>query len=655
MISLPNLPPPHPDLGLGGRVQLGARTDGQISGKQTISGYDPCQLVPVVMRSADWSNPTLYQNYQSMQLTNNINRSMRSISLPHYLPLLLLSFFPAIISAQNVPPPVEWTKTIGGSRADLGTCIIQTADSGYLLAGTVESNDGDVHGMHFTPPSYMSDIYLTRLQANGDTLWTRTYGGIYIELFTRLRQTNDGGYIFTGSTASMDGDVSGLHGTPGYNHAVYGYTDDMWVVRVDALGNIIWQKCLGGTGEERGHDIVVNADGTFLIAGITNSMDGDVSGLHTAPGQQAKDMWVVKLSAAGAIMWQHCYGGTSYENNGGFFNYLGYLFASATPDGGYIFACTSYSSDGDVSVHYPSLDSIPNRDIWLVKIDSSGAILWERSLGGSRNDVPSKLLVLQNGYLLAGITQSVDGDVIGHYPGIGANDLVFWDAWVASLDLSGNILWSKCYGGSSMDEVRDMIQTDDGHVLLSGQTYSTDGDVGPRSAPNFMDAWLFKIDLDGNLLWSKTYGGSLDDDASAVIQTADGGYAFVGAARSPDGDVGGVHGTVPYLDIWVVKLGQDTLETADTSVHVASLSAAASFHIYPTYSRGTVNITSPEPINEVSVLLSDVLGRSYPVVTQAIQSGKIQVDLSQLPAAGCYFIHCITKGQRQVQKVFYQP
>lgn len=297
---------------------------------------------------------------------------------------------------------------------------------------------------------------------------------------------------------------------------------DMWVVKLSSTGNIEWQKCLGGTEADEANSIIQTIDGGYIVAGWTMSNDGDVTGNHSTEG----DMWVVKLSNSGDIEWQKCLGGSESE--------IAYSIIQ-TIDGGYIIAGRAESNDGDVFGNHGS-------DSWIVKISSSGIIEWQKCLGGSNDDVAHSIKqTSEGGYIVASHSYSNDGDVFGNH---GA-----YDIWIVKLSDTGNIEWQKCLGGTSEEYVSSISQTLDGGYILAGGTFSNNGDVSGNHGG--LDFWVVKLSNVGLIEWQKCYGGSDFERAESIIQTIDGGFIVGGYTFSHDGDIGFLYGAV---DFWIIKL-----------------------------------------------------------------------------------------------------
>lgn len=374
--------------------------------------------------------------------------------------------------------------------------------------------------------------------------WQKSLGGTLSEIAYSIQQTTDGGYIIAGIAGSNDGDVSG-------NHSAGTYAD-YWIVKMDVLGNIQWQKCLGGSGLDVAHFIQQTTDGGYIIAGYSNSHDGDVSGNHSI--YDWEDSWIIKLDASGNIQWKKCLGGSNQDEANSI---------QQTTDGGYIVAGWTISNDAEVSGNHG------RQDYWVVKLDASGNIQWQKCLGGSLDDVAWAVRQTSDGgYIVAGSSGSNDGNVSGSH---GSHDF-----WIVKLDAAGNIQWQKLTGGSDNDEAYSIQQTTDGGYIVAGRTDSDDGDVSGFHGTGYSDCWIMKLNAVGNVQWKKCLGGSYSDWASAVQQTTDGGYIVSGRTSSNDGDVSGQHNSNGPADSWIVKLdvsgniqGQKCLGGTNNDEHYA--------------------------------------------------------------------------------------
>ncbi|MBX2980580.1 MAG: T9SS type A sorting domain-containing protein [Flavobacteriales bacterium] len=293
---------------------------------------------------------------------------------------------------------------------------------------------------------------------------------------------------------------------------------------------IEWQHSYGGSMSDAAHSISPTSDGGYILAGYTDSNDGDVTGHHGL-----RDIWVVKLRSDGTLEWQRCFGGTWQEQN------IAVIFE--TLDGGYILGGTTSSFDGDVDCPDP-----PASRIWVAKIDPAGQLSWQRCLGGGGFDTFASIAFGPDGYVVCGHTSSNDGDAISNN---GSVDLL-----LVKLDLGGNTVWSRCYGGSRADVGRHVISTLDGNYLIAAQTQSNDGDIAGLNTYYVLPSpgitgWVVKVNDEGDILWQRCIGGFSNDYLFSVREASDGFIWAAGYTNSNDGDVNGNQGAG---DAWVVKL-----------------------------------------------------------------------------------------------------
>ncbi len=349
-----------------------------------------------------------------------------------------------------------WAKSYGGGSTETAYAVRQTLDGGYIVAGYTKSFGAGNR-----------DFWVLKLDANGNVQWQRAYGGGSYDWAQDIRQTSDGGYIVVGATFSFGAG-----------------NDDVWVLKLDANGNVQWQKTYGGGGGENGLAVQQTSDGGYVVVGRTYSFG-------------VNDVWVLKLDANGNVQWEKTFGGTSPD--------YGYAIQQTT-DGGYI--VTGYTRSFGAG----------RDDLLVVKLDTNGNVQWQKAYGGSDDD---------RGYA---IQQTIDGGYIvtGETLSFGAG---FSDAWVLKLDANGNVQWQKTYGGNGTDRLYAIQQTSDGGYIVSGWTNSF--------GAGWYDVWVMKLDANGNVQWEKTYGDNGWDEGNAIQQTADGGYIVAGSMSG---------------DLWVLKL-----------------------------------------------------------------------------------------------------
>jgi uncharacterized delta-60 repeat protein len=313
---------------------------------------------------------------------------------------------------------IQWAKTYGGTDWDRASSVQQTSDGGYIVAGITWS---------FGAGS--SDIFLIKTDANGNVQWAKTYGGTYWDEAYSVQQTSDGGYIVAGRTWSFG--AGGL---------------DIFLIKTDANGNVIWAKTYGGTDDDYAFSVQQTSDGGYIVAGTTWSF-----------GAGRYDIFLIKTDASGNIQWAKTYGGTDWD-----WSYS----VQQTSDGGYIVAgyTKSFGAGSD--------------DIFLIKTDANGNIIWAKTYGGTDFDYAySVQQTSDGGYIVAGTTWSFGAGI--------------YDIFLIKTDANGNIIWAKTYGGTGYDEAYSVQQTSDGGYIVAGYTKSFGAGWG--------DFFLIKTDANGNI------------------------------------------------------------------------------------------------------------------------------------------------------------
>jgi hypothetical protein len=501
--------------------------------------------------------------------------------------LLLLLF---AINCFAQAPTIEWQKNYGGTNTESIRSICPTSDNGYIVIGDTNSNDINVTGNHGN-----TDCWVVKIDQNGILQWQKTLGGSFTEQAASIKQTPDGGYILAATTYSHDGDVVSNHGTADY-----------WVVKLSSTGTIEWQKTLGGSVADQAKSIALTNDGGYIVAGLSQSNDGDLT-----YNQGLNDYWVVKLDASGTILWQKSYGSTGNEEANDI---------KQTHEGGYIIAgITTDDVNGDVTQNYGQLD------YWIVKINISGTIEWQKSFGGNNTD---RAYCIQqtsdNGFIVTGGVQSLDGLAIGNHG--------YSDFWVIKLNEIGSIQWKKTFGGTNFDEAYHITQTNDGNYILIGNTSSTNGDVIANHG--MADYWILKLDATGSILWQKSVGGTLGDFAKEIKQTSDNGYIIAGYGYSTDGDATQNYGNT---DFWIVKLGPETLSNPTSEINTITLFPN------PTSNQITLQMSNHLTIDKIKI--TDLTGKTILEQTNSHNTINIQNLLS-----GIYFLQAISGANNYTTK-----
>ncbi len=345
--------------------------------------------------------------------------------------------------------------------------------------------------------------------------WQKSFGGTNEDYAYFIEKTNQGGYIACGTTNSNNGDLT----------TNYGQYDGL-IIKLNSAGNKEWQKSLGGSQIDNFTCIRQTSDNGYVAIGGSSSNDGDIIGNH---GQS--DTWIVKLKPTGELQWSKSFGGSMAEYG---------LSIQQTFDKGFIGGSESYSNDGDV------LGNHGNNDFWILKLDTSGNIEWQKMLEGSNNDYLKYIEQTSNsGFIAVGYTFSNDGDVSGAHNSTGVNA----DCWIIKLDKRGNLQWQKTLEGSYGDIAYSVEETFDHGYIIAGSSASTNGDITINYGGS--DCWIIKLTNAGSISWQKTYGGNLSDVGRFIRQTSDSSYIVAGYSKSNNGNVSFNHGG---NDIWIFKI-----------------------------------------------------------------------------------------------------
>lgn len=357
--------------------------------------------------------------------------------------------------------------------------------------------------------------------------WGNTYGeGNNIEIFNSTLETPDNGFLFGGQSETIKG-IDITYGNIGLG--------DYLVIKTDSAGNIEWLKKYGGTGYDVITSMVNSIDGGYIIGGRTRSVDGDIESNHGGD-----DIWLVKITNDGEIEWEKTYGGKSED----------YLQTIISKNNGYLIGGSTNSNDGDIQS-----ENKGQWDFWVINIDDSGNIIWEKCYGGANVEYLRQIhQTTDNCFLLTGYTRSNDGDIKSTNHGLA-------DFWVVKVDKDGILIWEKTYGGENNDNLNSSIITVDNGLILGGRSESVTGDVKSHNHGEG-DFWIVRIDSIGNIIWENQYGGSLDEMLNYITNAHDGGYILTGWTESNDGDINSGNHSKPdncqdwyiHKDAWVLKI-----------------------------------------------------------------------------------------------------
>ena len=397
--------------------------------------------------------------------------------------------------------------------------------SWYVLSGKAKTSE-----YIWSTPDIKSDSCLIILNQskyipiNDRLIWQKSFGGSKHDYSTTILQTADSGFFVVGYSLSKDGDVY----KPNAEDYFSGY--DFWIVKSDSIGNLEWQKSFGGNRDEYAYNAIQTHDGGYLIVGSTKSIDGDIKNPKDISSYKS-DYWILKIDSKGDLEWEKSYGGEAEDAA---------RSVLQTVEGDYIIAGYSQSKGYDITNPAEYTDSL-TYDYWILKLDTKGGLIWEKSYGGSKNDVAYSIeLTLDGNYIVAGSSESNNGNITNPK---GNNDY-----WIIKLDTNGDLIWEKSFGGSGTDWARSILRTNDGGYAVAGRSDSKDLDNGEKIGE--IDYWVLKLNINGEIEWQKSYGGSATQKANSIIQTSDNGFIIAGSSISVDGDITNPKGG---RDSWIVK------------------------------------------------------------------------------------------------------
>lgn len=515
----------------------------------------------------------------------------------------LLSIFILLFSAGVfLPAQVTFQKAYGGPGIEGAWSVRQTSDGGYVITAesTTYASSGDA-------------IYIVKTDSLGAVQWTKSFSGTTADTDygNMVQQTSDGGYIVTGISRSF-GSGNG----------------DMCLVRLDAGGNYLWEKTYGGSNVEEGFSVQQTSDTGFILAGYTKSF-----------GSGAADCYLVKTDSLGNVLWSRTYGGIANEGVPA----IGNISVHQTLDGGYIIA------------DYTNSFGAGGYDFYFIRTDATGAVMWSKTYGGTEDEFGYGNNLGQlgdGGFIITGYTFS-----------FGAGNA---DVYLVKTNGNGNVLWSKTYGGALNDYGYAVQQTPDGGFIINGSTQSF------SSIGNF-DMFLIKTDQNGNLQWAKTYGGNSQDNGYAVETTSDGGYVATGYTLSfgagqydiylvktdANGNSGCNEGNPSPIVTTPATMGGNAATLIDSGctvtmpaaiqgsgciqVNMCAATDVRSFErdhgitVFPNPSNGVFTIEMKTGIDAIEIY--NVLGEK--VWSKKVNVNSMQADLSGQPA-GVYFMQCIS-------------
>lgn len=478
----------------------------------------------------------------------------------------LLAFSVLQTNAQNSATAIEWQRCYGWDSwyGDEGVRIAPSQDGNYITTGKKTLN------------GYES-IVASKVNSRGELLWEtiifddRAYTGFR---GVDIIQNSDGGYILIAKVISVQKlsfvstDLRNIESNP----LAKGYYDIL-ITKLNAQGQRVWFKLLGGSGEDMPIRVLPSSDNNIMLLGYTTSADYDLTDTGKNTASYNRDIWVAKINQSGDIMSKKCFGGNNDDLP---------FDMKKTSDGNYIIVGSTNSDDGILG---------PNKgakDIFALKINESLATIWKKTYGGNQNDEARSVIALPNGDLVVGIVSNSLTDNFFKEPSNDFPNNYQENAWLFKLNSGGDLVDSRIFGGSGRDFINDLILTRDGSFVFIGSTTSNNGSITdrnriPSNNNDKFDVFLMKINTNFDIVWEKTMGGSEDDEGNGLVETIDETLITTGTTKSFNGDVDGNHASSQDpRDIWLVKLSYpcQTEIVTSTDVVAASTDVIASESIH---------------------------------------------------------------------------
>lgn len=438
----------------------------------------------------------------------------------HLFLFILMGFH---LQAQTLYPFSN--RNFGGTQSDVPAAFEQLPDSGYIILASSSSNMGfDKSQNNRDPSGLSSDFWLIRLDKNGNKLWDKTIGGSSSDRPAALLVLADG-YVLSGTSSS------GISGEK--TDSVRG-GDDFWIVKTDLLGNVIWDRTVGGLSNDELTCMAYTTDHYLVLGGWTLSAIGADK---TSASFGDFDFWWVKLDSAGNFILEKTLGGLLGDNCFGM---------TPTSDAGVIMAGYS-NSPVSFTKSQPSQGAY---DYWVLKVDTIGRKIWDKTIGGINDDYAFSVCRfpgINNGYVIGGFSFSgISGNKSEANRGLD-------DFWGVRINESGNIIWDKTFGGNLEDEMARILITRQNEILMSGTSYSAVS--GDKTEMNLgaEQTWMVLCDTSGNKILDKTFFTTGHDEYGQVLSDVGGCYTGINFTLA---DTGGYRSYFNYGagDIWLSKV-----------------------------------------------------------------------------------------------------
>jgi hypothetical protein len=506
-------------------------------------------------------------------------------------------------SIAAISQDILWEKSLGGKHADYLFDAVPTADYGFLLAGSslsgktgrkTDKSNGDL------------DYWLWKMNEEGEQEWQKSFGADKSDILQSVVLTKDAGFLLVGTS---DSDKT-FH----KKDSCRGNTD-IWIIKLNAQGGEEWQKTIGGASQELVSSVKQTPDGGFIIAASSSS---DKSAEKENDSFGGLDYWIIKIDGKGKIEWQHTYGGL--------YNDI-VKKVVCSPDGGYLVGGYSNSPESGTKTE----KNYGIGDYWIIKLDNKGEIVWQKTLGGDKDDQLHDLIVTKNGdYLIGGNSNSGVSNYKKESNRLGT------DFWVIRMDKDGELIWQQTYNFGKQDILSSLIEEEDESIIIGG--YARGITTGKKKQEGEVNDYaIIKVKPDGEEIWKRTLGSTGEEMMQKVILTRDGGYLLTGTSNGKAS--GDKKGHVGNNDFWVVKLKDEKKPKKEK----------ASIEAFPNPVVQFTNVIIGYEYEKGTCAVYDLGGRQLQRFDIA-KDRTIPVDLGNLPQ-GIYIIEINTEKRKDGIKI----
>ena len=537
----------------------------------------------------------------------------------------------------------EWAKTFGGTKSDYAYSVTVDASgniytTGYF-EGTADFDPGSGSDNHTSNGG--TDIFVQKMDANGNLLWAKTFGGSDYDKAYSIAVDANGNVFVTGE---FGGTVDFDPGSGTDNHTSNGGAD-IFVEKLDANGNFLWAKTFGSSGynQDVGNSIAVDANGNVFVTGwFSDTVDFDPgSGTDNHTSNGGADIFVEKLNANGDFQWAKTFGEANYDRG----------YGITVDNSGNVYTIGSFLDTVDFDPGTGTDNHSSSKfDIFIQKLDATGNYVWTKTFGGTDDDYGQSVVIDDSGNIYS---TGYFGETADFDPGTGTDNHSSngeADIFVQKLNANGDFQWAKTFGGPELDNGLDVAVDANSNVYTVGIFNNTvDFDPGTstdnHSSNGGYDVFIQKLDANGNFVWANTFGsGDYDYGKGIAVETTGNIYTagyFNDAVDFDPGTGTDNHSSNGETDIFVHKISKTATGIADNAI-------VKQINVFPNPTKDIVSINLGMEYKNISVNIMDVTGK---IVKTAKFDKTQQFTLSLNNPAGIYYIEVNTGKDKAVIKL----